>query len=118
MHSKLEKLPSAMEGPGTKMLMQPGWGGLTVAYWEMPGVDSRPMLKGLPNDCCPSPHWGYMIKGSMEIVYDNGTGETVNAGDVFYFPAGHNAIAGKEVAWLEFSPEKELKQVLDHLAVK
>ena len=118
MHSKLDNLPVFMEAPGTKVLMQQGWRGITVAYWMMPTTDSRPMLKGLPNDSCPAPHWGYMIKGSMQITYDDGTEETISAGDVFYMPAGHNAISEGEIAWIEFSPEKELQMVLDHLAKK
>jgi quercetin dioxygenase-like cupin family protein len=52
----------------------------------------------------------------MKIKYDDGTEETVSAGDVFYMPAGHNALSNEEVAWIEFSPEKELKKVFDHLA--
>ena len=118
MHSKLEDLPLSMEAPGTKMHMQTGWGGMAVAYNVMPVTDSRPMLKGLPNDSCPAPHWGYMIKGSMQITYDDGTEETIGAGDVFYMPAGHNALSNEEIVWIEFSPEKELKQVFDHLAKK
>lgn len=116
MHCKLENLPVTMEAPGTKMCMQTGWGGMTVLYWIMPGADSRPMVKGLPNDSCPAPHWGYMIKGSMHMIYDDGTEETISAGDVFYMPAGHNGISTEEVVWIDFSPEKELKIVLDHMA--
>ena len=118
MHLKLEDLPVFMEAPGTKMLMQPGWGDMAVAYYEMPGTDSKPMLKGLPNDSCPCPHWGYMIKGSLQITYDDGTVETISAGDVFYMPSGHNGFSNEEIVWIEFSPEKELKQVFDHLVKK
>jgi hypothetical protein len=118
MHSKLEKLPVAMDAPGLKLHMQPGWGGMTVTYWVTKGVDSRPMLKGLPNDSCPCPHWGYLLKGSLTIKYDDGSEETVKAGDIFYFPPGHNGISGEEVEWLEFNPEKELNKVLDHMAKK
>jgi hypothetical protein len=118
MHCKLQNLPVAVEGPGTKMHMQTGWGGMAVAYNVMPGADSRPMLKGMPNDSCPAPHWGYLIKGSMKMIYDDGTEETISAGDVFYMPAGHNGISTEELEWIEFSPEKELQQVFAHLAKK
>ncbi|MCX6253922.1 MAG: hypothetical protein NTV31_05525 [Bacteroidia bacterium] len=118
MHILKEKLPVAMEAPGTKMRLQMGLGGMAVAYNEMPPMDSAPMLKGLPNDSCPCPHWGYMLKGSMNLRYDDGTEETVKAGEVFYLPAGHNASSDKKIAWIEFSPEKELKEVFDHLGKK
>lgn len=54
----------------------------------------------------------------MHLTYNDGTKETVSTGDFFYMPAGHNATADSEIAWIEFSPEKELKQVFDHLAKK
>src|SRR3954454_13627029 len=28
-------------------------------------VDASPLLKGLPDDSCPCPHWGYVIKGRL-----------------------------------------------------
>ena len=28
-------------------------------------VDATPMLRGLPNDTCPCPHWGYVFKGKL-----------------------------------------------------
>lgn len=118
MHSQLEKLPVTLEAPGTKMHTQTGLGGMAVAYNVFPPMDSAPMLKGLPNDSCPSPHWGYMLKGSMNITYDDGTTETIKAGEVFYIPAGHNGKLDEDSAWLEFSPEKELQQVMSHLAKK
>ena len=118
MHLKLENLPVSMEAPGTKMHLKTGWGGMAVAYWKVRAVDSRPMLKGLPHDSCPCPHWGYILKGSMEIIYDDGKTETVSEGDVFYLPAGHNGVSSNELIWIEFSPEKELQTVFEHLAKK
>jgi hypothetical protein len=92
---------------------------MAVAYYEMPPMPSTPnLLEGLPNDSCPCPHWGYMLKGSMHLRYDNGEEETVHAGEVFYFPAGHIGWSEEEIAWIEFSPEKELKEVLAHVGRK
>lgn len=119
MHIKLENLPIINEAPGTKMHLQDGLGGMAVGYNEMPVMPSTPnLLEGLPNDSCPCPHWGYMLKGSMHIRYDSGDEEVVNAGEVFYFPAGHIGWTEEEVAWLEFSPDQELKEVMDHVGRK
>ncbi len=118
MHLKLENLPVLMEAPGTKMLVQKGWGGMAAAYYEMQATDSRPMMKGMPHDSCPCPHWGYVLKGSMQLIYDDGTTETVSEGDIFYFPEGHNGVSTGEICWIEFSPEEELQKVFDHLAKK
>lgn len=119
MHYKLENLPVIVEAPGTKMQVQHGLGDMAVAYNEFPPMPPSPnLLEGLPNDSCPCPHWGYMLKGSMHIRYDGGEEEVVRAGEVFYFPAGHVGWSDEEVAWLEFSPEKELNTVMDHIGRK
>jgi hypothetical protein len=116
MHSQPEKLPVSMDSPGARLFLKTGFGGMTAAYWKMSSVDSRPMLSGLTDDCCPCPHWGYMLKASMKISYQDGSEETVKAGEIFYFPAGHNGFSDEEVEWIEFSPEKELQLVMEHLA--
>jgi len=46
----------------------------------------------------------------------HGNEETIKAGDMFYFPAGHNGYSDEEVVWLEFSPEKDLRRVMEHIA--
>ena len=119
MHFKLENLPVIVEAPGTKMQIQHGLGNMAVAYNEFPPMPQSPnLLEGLPNDSCPCPHWGYMLKGSMHIRYDDGEEELVKAGEVFYFPAGHTGWSEEEVAWIEFSPEKEMNMVMDHIGKK
>jgi CspA family cold shock protein len=61
-------------------------------YVELgPGADLRPLLKGLPDDHCQVPHWGYVLKGSMTIAYADGQEETLRAGDLWYLPPGHTA---------------------------
>ena len=57
-------------------------------------VDAAPLLKGLPNDQCQCPHWGYVQKGSISFDFDDRV-EVYEAGDAFYVPAGHgNAVKG------------------------
>ena len=119
MHCKLENLPLISEAPGTKMQLQDGLGDMAVAYYEFPAIPQSPnLLEGLANDNCPCPHWGYMLKGSMHIRYGSGEEEVVQAGEVFYFPSGHIGWAEEAVAWLEFSPEEELKKVMAHVGKK
>jgi hypothetical protein len=95
------------------------WAGMTVAYHEDPaGTDFRPLLKGLPDDKCPCPHWGYIVKGSVHIRYTDGTEEVIKAGEAFYIPPGHTAWTDEDVALIEFSPEKEYKEVMEHIQKK
>ncbi len=106
-----------MEGPGTVMRNLSGYGGMTVAFNELPaGTDFAPLLAGLKNDKCQCPHWGYMVDGEMIVLYNDGFEETISAGDAFYLPPGHTAKVTKDAKLLDFSPEKELEEVLAHVA--
>jgi len=119
MKIKKEQIPVTMEAPGTIMRGLPGYGGMTVAFNEIPaGTDFSPLLQGLKNDSCHCPHWGYVVDGEMLVKYDDGTEERLTTGDVFYLPPGHTALVEKDLKLLDFSPEKELKEVMDHIAKK
>jgi hypothetical protein len=73
-------------------------------------VDASPLLKGLPDDRCNCPHWGYVLKGRLTYRFADHD-ETFTAGDAFYLPAGHvpMAEAGSEI--MQFSPAAELREV-------
>lgn len=73
-------------------------------------TDLAPMLKGLPGDHCPCPHWGYMFKGRMTVSFADHQ-EVYEAGDAYYIPAGHtpSCLAGSE--FLQFSPTEQLQAV-------
>jgi hypothetical protein len=93
------------------------WGETAIGHVELPaGTDLTPMFKGLPDDACPCPHWGYVIKGAVHVKYTDGTQEVAAAGDVFYWPAGHTGSVDEDTIFVDFSPAKELKQVLEHIA--
>jgi hypothetical protein len=114
-----EEIPIAMQDPNTTMRALPGYGGMTVSYKELPaGTDFTPLLQGLKNNSCHCPHWGYVVEGSIRLIYDDGPEETVNGGDVFYWPAGHIAIVEKDLKLIDFSPEKEFFELMDHVAKK
>jgi mannose-6-phosphate isomerase-like protein (cupin superfamily) len=73
-------------------------------------ADLAPMLKGLPDDRCQCPHWGYVFKGRLTLRFADHE-EVFEAGDAFYIPPGHapKAVAGTE--FLQFSPSEELHAV-------
>ena len=66
-------------------------------------ADATPLMKGLPDDRCQSPHWGYVVSGSVTFKYAD-RDETYETGDAYYAPPGHIPVikAGTEV--IEFSP--------------
>lgn len=74
-------------------------------------VDATPLLKGLPDDQCQCPHWGYVITGTVR--YRRGEREEVfAAGDAFFLPPGHAPVGsdpGSEI--VQFSPTNELREV-------
>ena len=114
-----DEIPVRMEAPGTKLRNLKGFGGMTVALNDVPaGTDFAPLFQGLTNNSCQCPHWGFMIDGELLIRYEDGTEETLTTNDVFYLPPGHTALVKKDMKFLEFSPEKELDVVLDHVAKK
>ena len=72
-------------------------------------IDATPLLKGLPDDRCQCPHWGYVLKGKMTARYAD-RDEVFEAGDAFYTPPGHVPVQhepGTEFVW--FSPSEELR---------
>ncbi|NNE77944.1 MAG: hypothetical protein HKN31_12835 [Pricia sp.] len=112
-------IPVTMEAPGTIMRALHDYGGMTVCFNELPkGTDFTPLLEGLTNDSCHCPHWGYITEGKILIKYDDGKEETVSAGEVFYWPAGHTAIVQEDVKLIDFSPSKEFNEVITHVGKK
>jgi hypothetical protein len=119
MKMKKEDIPVTMQAPGTIMRGLPGWVGMTVAYNEIPaGTDMSPLLKGLKNDSCQCPHWGYILEGELLMTYDDGKEDNLSAGDVFYMQPGHTAVTKKDTKFIDFSPESELKEVMEHITKK
>jgi mannose-6-phosphate isomerase-like protein (cupin superfamily) len=78
-------------------------------------ADGTPVFKGLPDDRCQSPHWGYVVRGRLTFRYA-GHNETYEAGDAYYAPPGHIPVvtAGTEV--VEFSPTDEYNRTLEVIA--
>ena len=89
------------------------WGDLRSAVVSMPaGTDARPLFKGLPDDRCPAPHWGYVIKGQLRVIYADRE-EVLRTGDLYYLPPGHTAVVEEDFESVEFSNPVAHEQVLD-----
>lgn len=71
-------------------------------------IDATPLMKGLPDDRCQCPHWGYVISGRATFQFADHD-EIVEAGDAFYLAPGHIPVKhepGSEI--LFFSPAEEM----------
>jgi hypothetical protein len=75
-------------------------------------LDMTPLFKGLPDDRCQCPHWGYVLKGKVGYRYADRE-EIIEEGEAYYAPPGHTRqlYAGSEV--IEFSPKGELQKTID-----
>jgi hypothetical protein len=90
-------------------------GDMAVRHARVPaGTDFGPVLQGLPDDRCPSPHWGIVLEGSLRLAHADGTVETANAGEVYYWPAGHTATSAGGAVFLEVGPVAPMRQFHDH----
>lgn len=89
------------------------WGDLLVEFERFPaGLDTAPLLKGLPGDACPCPHWGYVFSGRFVVRYADHE-ETISAGDTFYLHPGHVPVFLEDTEMFELSPAAELRAVLE-----
>jgi hypothetical protein len=78
-------------------------------------ADATPLFKGLPDDRCQSPHWGYVVSGKVTFRYADHD-EVYEGGDAYYAPPGHIPVvtAGTEV--IEFSPTEEYARTMEVLS--
>jgi hypothetical protein len=85
--------------------------GYTVNFVEFKeDIDATPLLKGLPDDRCQCPHWGYVIAGQLHFRFADHE-ETFAAGDAFYLPPGHVPFKHEPGTLIvQFSPTEDLRQ--------
>jgi hypothetical protein len=78
-------------------------------------ADATPFFRGLPEDRCQSPHWGYVLEGTLTFGYADRE-ETFEAGNAYYGPPGHipRVTAGTEI--VEFSPTEDYRRTLEVVA--
>jgi hypothetical protein len=67
------------------------------------------LLKGLPDDRCQCPHWGYLLAGRLRVRYASHE-EIVNLGEVYYMAPGHTMAAEAGTVLIEFSPKKDFER--------
>jgi hypothetical protein len=87
-------------------------GGYTVCFEShLADADLAPLLRGLPDDRCDFPRWGYVVEGTVQFRFPERV-ERYQAGDAYYVPPGHVPVhqAGSEI--IEFSPTEPLNRVI------
>ena len=93
-----------------------GLGKISGEYFTLAaGVDTTPLFQGLEGNLCQSPHWGFVLQGSLTTIDAKGAAETVNADDLFYWPPGHNVRVDADAEIIMFSPQHEHSKVINHM---
>jgi hypothetical protein len=109
-----EQAPTAIEGGGVEFRKQ-SLGSMSVAFVRaQKGTDLRPALKGLPEDLCQCPHWGYVLKGRVRMHTKSGH-QDYEAGQAFYWAPGHAPGMLEDSEYVDFSPTDELESVIQHI---
>src|SRR5215208_1468513 len=85
--------------------------GYTVSFVEFrEDVDATPLYKGLPDDRCQCPHWGYVTAGRVTFSFAD-RDEVCEAGEAFYIPPGHIPVKHEPgTEFVMFSPSAELSK--------
>ena len=92
------------------------YGPLGAEYFSLgAGTDIAPLLKGLDDDACHSPHWGFVSSGELVVSYTDGREETCVGDDLFYWPPGHSVRVVRDAEVILFSPQAEHVAVMDHM---
>lgn len=120
-HCKPEDLPSGGErwpAIGHDGFRSVQWGDLEVGYTTVHGpLDCTDLYRkgGLPGGVCPCPHYGYIFEGKMRAIYPGSDwpDEEIEAGEVFFIPAGHVLQYDEPSRVLEFNPAHALQMCMD-----
>ena len=111
--------PGAVARQSTDFGDATSYGTISGEYFSLAtGTDMTPLLHGLENNLCQSPHWGYLLEGTLTVSFADDTQETVNGGDLFYWPPGHTIRADADAEIILFSPQHEHNEVMDHIRTK
>jgi hypothetical protein len=120
-----EDVDVKMEIPGAVIRQRTDFGDATglgkisgECFTLSAGVDTTPLFQGLEGNLCQCPHWGFVLRGRLTTTDAEGTQETVNANDLFYWPPGHNVKVDADAEIIMFSPQHEHSHVIDHMIRK
>lgn len=117
MHSSIKDMQVVLK-PAWITLRHADWSGMTVEHGVVhQTVDpalAAPLFKGLPDDLCQCPHWGYVLKGERQYRFADHE-EVYNAGEAYYAPPGHMPVAVAGCEFIEFSPTDQMLETMEVL---
>ena len=112
MRGSKQDVPTTIEAEEV-VIQEAEWGDIHLGFETYnEEFDIAPLLKGLPEDRCQCPHYGYVLKGRMRVRYADHE-EVVNAGDAYYMAPGHSPILEAGTELVEFSPKEEYQKTME-----
>ena len=103
---------SRLDQTGTVTNRSADWGDMLAHCVTGAPGDHAPLLRGLPGDRCPCPHWGYLVKGRLRVRYADYE-EIIEAGQAYYLPPGHVTENLEACELVQFSPSAQMREVMD-----
>ena len=109
-----DDLPALLDEPtiGEGRAIEAGGMMVQRERWKA-GADATEVFKGLPDDACQSPHWGYVLSGAMKVKVKGGV-EDYRAGEAYYLAPGHVPFFEEDCELVEFSPAEEYAHTMEH----
>lgn len=87
-------------------------GGYSVCFESHTAdADLAALFRGLPDDRCQLPRWGYVLRGKVTFRFTERE-ESFQAGDAYYVPPGHTPVHHAGTMIVEFSPRDILRQTM------
>jgi hypothetical protein len=115
MRGSKQDVPVTVEAGGV-IIHETEWGDMNIALESFPsGTVTATLFKGLPDDRCQCPHWGYVVKGRVRVLYKDRE-EVLNTGDAYYLAPGHTTVFEEDTEMVEYSPKGEYQKTLEVVA--
>jgi hypothetical protein len=111
-HVSLSHFETGVASPAV-IWKQDEWGDMRVGYETyVSDFDDAELLKGLPGDMCPCPHWGFLFAGRMTVRYADHE-DVIRAGELYYMAPGHTMTAVAGTVLVEFSPREAFRELTE-----
>jgi hypothetical protein len=112
MHGSKHDVPATVDHGGV-VIREAEWGDMNVSLERFPaGTVTAPLFRGLPDDGCQCPRWGYVVKGRVRLIYRDRE-EVVSAGDAYYMAPGHTTAFDEDTEIVEFGPKGEYQKTIE-----
>ncbi len=104
MRGSKQELPVTTDAPPVTV-QGADWGDVMAEFLTFKmNTDMADLLKGLPDNLCQCPHWGYVFKGNIRVSYVDHE-DVIKAGDIYYMTPGHSPFIEAGTEAVMFSPK-------------